>query len=97
MDKVYLVIAEWAFDGEKYGSDASVHVTYEGAKQQFERVKKTMQNDYAIRFDCDDTPIFDEDENIVEINDRDHYEIYPLGRWSENHNSVRIEEKILLK
>ena len=95
MNKVYLVISEWALDGEEFGSDASVHITYDGAKVQFERVKQNMKDDYAEDYDELGNPIFNEDEDVVETEDDDYYEIYPDGRWSENHDSVRIKECIL--
>ena len=95
MNKVYLVISEWALNGKEYGSDASVHITYDGAKAQFEKVKRSMRDGYAEDFDEDGNPIFNEDENIVEIVDEEEYSIYPDGGWSENHDSVRIKEAIL--
>ena len=95
MDKVYLVISEWALNGEEYGSDASVHITYDGAKAHFEKIKASMRDNYAEDFDENGNPIFDEDEDVVETEDDDYYEIYPDGRWSENHDSVRIKEAIL--
>jgi len=95
MNKVYLVISEWALNGEEFGSDASVHITYDGAKAQFENVKQNMKDDYAEDYDELGNPIFNEDENIVEIDDEEEYSIYPEGRWSENHDSVRIKECIL--
>ena len=95
MNKVYLVISEWALNGAEYGSDASVHITYDGAKAQFEKVKRSMRDGYAEDFDEDGNPIFNKDEDIVEIVDEEEYSIYPNGRWSENHDSVRIKEAIL--
>ena len=95
MNKVYLVISEWALDGAEYGSDASVHITYDGAKAQFEKIKASMRDGYAEDFDDNGNPIFNEGENIVEIDEDDEYSIYPDGRWGENHDSVRIKEIIL--
>lgn len=95
MNKVYLVISEWALNGEDFGSDASAHITYDGAKAQFEKIKTNMRDGYAEDFDKDGNPIFNKDENVVETEDGDYYEIYPYGRWSENHDSVRIKETIL--
>ena len=95
MNKVYLVISEWALNGEDFGSDVSAHITYDGAKAQFERVKRSMRDGYAEDFDKNGNPIFNKDENVVETEDDDYYEIYPDGRWSENHDSVRIKEAIL--
>lgn len=97
MNKVYLVISEWALDGEEYGSDASVHITYDGAKAQFERVKTSMRDGYAEDFDDSGNPIFNDHEDLVEIEDEEEYSIYPDGRWSENHDSVRIKETTLLE
>ena len=95
MNKVYLVISEWALNGENFGSDASAHITYDGAKAHFERIKQSMKGGYAEDYDEFGNPIFNEDENIVEIDDEEEYSIYPDGRWSENHDSVRIKECIL--
>lgn len=92
MNKVYLVISEWALDGAEYGSDVSAHITYDGAKAQFEKVKTSMRDGYAEDFDDNGNPIFNEDEDIVEINYEDEYSIYPNGCWGENHDSVRIKE-----
>lgn len=96
MNKVYLVISEWALNGEEFGSDAIVCTTYEGAKKQFNEIKESMRLGYACDIDglC---PIFDEDENIIEDEDKDYYSIYPEGRWSEDHDCVRIKETTLLE
>lgn len=97
MNKVYLVISEWALNGENFGSDASVHITYDGAKAQFERVKQSMRDGYAEEFDNSENPIFNDHEDLIEIDYADEYSIYPDGRWGENHDSVRIKECILQK
>lgn len=96
MNKVYLVISEWALDGEEYGSDAIVCTTYEGAKKQFNEIKESMRLGYACDMDglC---PIFDEDEDIVEDECGDEYSIYPRGQWIRNHDCVRIKETTLLE
>ena len=91
MNKVYLVVCDWAYHGVDYGSDASAHITYDGAKAQFEKIKENMKNDYADYFNDSGKPC----EDIVQINEDDEYSIYPYGRWSEDHDSVRIKETIL--
>lgn len=91
MNKVYLVLYDWAYHGEDYGSDASVHTTYDGAKEQFEKTKENIKNEYADYFDDNGEPC----EDIVQIYEDDEYSIYPNGRWSEDHNSVKLKEIIL--
>ena len=86
MKKIYIVRKEWIDDCETTRTEIIAHETEEGAKMDFELVKR----DIKVNWDNDYN-------NHVEEEDENYFCAYLDGFYNQNHEFVIIEETELIK
>lgn len=87
--KVYVVLENWVVDYDS-GSTMEVYDTKEKALEDFNERIRNARIDMNFNVDEDEQV---EESSIVEEKDEDSYCIYEDGYYSNNHISIRIEEK----